>query len=276
MSDEALQRRLKPSLHHADIFFCQMTRLRSGQVCAAFVPLPGDDGESWIITRIEKTLENGDYVVRDEQAVSREHEHYVVKPSHVTHFPTPNAKYQPNEQVLALWYNEEQREWSTTFYEATVIRIEDSKLIIKFTGSSVLVETDESKLARLPPDFNAEETPAPEEETHPEPIDAPRRIHFVRGEAPDSIPKHERITNEQLTEMMEPDIPIRRVVSIEGTPLLDMLEDADLFPQDAPHVMVSGSMRVQYQSGSKPIESGLVDGEKKVGRLTRVFKEWRV
>ena len=254
-----------------------MTRLRSGQVCAAYVQLPGEDGEDWIITRIEKTLPNGDYVVRDVDPDSKQNEHYVVKPNHVTHFPATNLKYQPGERVLALWYNEEVGEWSTMFYEATVVRSDDSKLVVEFTGTSVCVETDEKKLARLPPDFDSAPD-APEKETKAEAEDAPRRIHFVRGEEQNAIPRLERITNEQLTEMMEPNIPIKRVVSVEGTPLIDMLEDPELFPQDAPHVMVSGSMRIQHQARARPRarEAALLESEKKVGRLTRIFKEWRV
>ena len=78
------------------------------------------------------------------------------------------------------------------------------------------------------------------------------QIRFVRGEEQNAIPRLERITNEQLTEMMEPTIPMKRVVFVEGTPLIEMLEDPELFPQDVPHVMVTGSMRIQHQARARP------------------------
>ena len=260
-------------------------KLRSGQVCAAYVPLPDEEGNGWIITRIEKTLPNGDYVVRDEYSESKQFEQYVVKPYHITHFPATNTeKYREGEQVLALWYNEENNEWSTMFYEAKVVDTQNSKIKIQFNGSNIRVETDETKLARLPPDFDMQNGPKsdtkeeePKKESPPKGEEEmpPRRIYFTCGPIKETIPKVDRITDEQLTAMMEPNVPIKRLKSVEGTPLIDLLEEPELFPQEAPHVMVSGSMKIQYPVKAKQDESELLSGDKKVGRLTRIFNEWR-
>lgn len=255
-------------------------KLRTGQICAAFVPYQDEEKCDWIITRIEKSLPNGDYVVKDEYSETQQFKHYTVKPNEVTHFPAINSAYVPGEKVLALWYDKDSREWSTMFYEATVLEVEGpKKIIISFTGSPDLrVQTDDQRLAKFPSDteMQTEETETQEEcrEIQQELVNVNRRIIFTAGPVKDGPPEFRKYTDEELTRQMGPRRPVRRLNSVEGTPLIDLLNEPTLFPEVSPHVTVNGSLTLTeiLDNGETP---EIMKNEVRVGRLSRIMHEWR-
>jgi hypothetical protein len=256
--------------------------LRVGQVCAACVPDSETNGSAWIITRIERALPSGSYVVRDEYSQSTPFDSYTVPVNRITHFPAVNKVYTPGEKVLALWYDEEAREWSTMFYEATVIKTDGKGITIQFLGNAPLqVETDESRLTRFPVGFDLDESEAESVESEAQsPIEgmnevrAERRIFFTAGTQPGGRPEWVPITDSDLSSVLGPETPVRRLQSIEGTPLVDLLNEPELFPEVHYHLAINGSLRVTLP-GPDERTPGLLNRDVPVGRLTRILYEWR-
>ena len=102
-----------------------------------------------------------------------------------------------------------------------------------------------------------------------------RRIKFMfhRPEVAER-PKVDYLTNEDFTRLAGPKQELERMHTIEGTPLLDYLEDPELFNQEnLLHVTGSGVISVaNVEKGDE--KSGLIEGRIPCGRLKRIFNEW--
>jgi hypothetical protein len=253
--------------------------LRPGQVCAACVPDAETNEPVWIITRIERRLASGSYVVRDEDSQSPTFDHYTVSPNLITHYPATDENYIPGEKVLALWYDDESKLWSTMFYEAIVISAEaKTKIVIEFPGSSVQVQTDSSKLTRFPAPVDAEDSPG--ESLEKSPTDkivectTAHKVVFTMGAARARTPEVDAITDDELTAMLGDEAQIRRLRSFEGTPLIDLLSEPGLFPPVAPHIAINGTIVVTPVGQSDDVPA-LMDPSIGVGRLTKILHDWR-
>lgn len=239
--------------------------LKEGQICAACVPYNQSKSE-WIIARIEKILPDGTFQVRDEDADSTHEERYTVKPSKITQFPSPNTNYQPDDHVLALWYDETNKLWSTMFYESIVKETKpDGKVLIEFIGSSLTVQIDTSRLARFPPvdTINSED-----ESTQ-------RRVIFTSSPLEMQAISVQKLVNEDFDKLLKPNIPIRRLKSVEGTPLLEFLNDPVLFPDVNPHITTCGSLSLPNARRAPDKESGLMNPSVHVGRISKILYQWR-
>ncbi|KAK8896343.1 hypothetical protein M9Y10_014241 [Tritrichomonas musculus] len=242
-----------------------MMDLKEGQICAACVPYNQSKPE-WIITRIEKILPDGNYLVRDEDADATHDERYTVKPSKITQFPSLDTNYQPDDHVLALWYDEPNNVWSTMFYEAIVKEAKpDGKVLIEFIGYSLTVQIDNSKIARFPrvdnPNIDDESTE--------------RRVIFTSSPLQMQAINVQKLTNEDFDKLLKPNVPIRRLKSVKGTPLLDFLNDPDLFPEVNPHITTCGSLSLPNAIRAPDKESGLLNPNAHVGRISKILYEWR-
>ena len=308
--------------------------LAPGQVCAACVPYL--NGNAWILTRIEKRLPSGDYIVCDEYDESQQNLRYTVPANHITEFPSSKSDYVAGEKILSLWYDEEGREWSTMFYEANVISdSSDGKVMIEFVGSTMAIKVDVSKLSRFPDDFdmrtekqddNNDEAakPAPTDEsresedskksseehntvndstshtklrkkkdkiekkkevitknenTEPEvsQVNMKRRIYFLNNNKTKNEKLEERtnMTDEDFSPLLPKNNYIRRLHSKEGTPLLDLLNDDDLFPQSSVHITVNGKLTVPNYCPKENYQCGLFQNDVSIGRLSRIIHQWR-
>ncbi|OHT07321.1 hypothetical protein TRFO_24591 [Tritrichomonas foetus] len=102
-----------------------------------------------------------------------------------------------------------------------------------------------------------------------------RRIYFMfhKPEVAER-PKLEYLTNEDFTRLAGPRQDPVRMKTIEGTPLLDSLEDPELFNQECLlHVTGSGEISISdIESGDR--KSGIVAGQVPCGRLSKILNEW--
>lgn len=243
-----------------------MVELEEGQICAACVPY-NQSKQEWIIAKIEKILPDGDFEIRDEYADSAHDERYTVKPNKITQFPSKNTDYKPNDPVLALWYEKAQNMWSTMFYEATVKeKISDQSVLIEFDGSSLIVQIDVSKLAKFPQSVNYQDQNG----------EPPRRhIEFTSNPIETQTVNFKRITNEDFDRLMPPNIPIKRLHSVEGTPLLNFLNDTNLFTDVNPHITTCGSLSIPNARRAIDRDSALMNPDVHVGRISRILYEWQ-
>lgn len=239
--------------------------LKEGQICAACVPYNQSKPE-WIIAKIEKILPDGTYRVRDEDADSTHDEHYTVKPSKITQFPSLDTNYQPDDHVLALWYDESNNLWSTMFYESIVKEVKpDGKVLIEFIGSSLTVQIDNSKIARFP---RVDIINGEDESTE-------RRVIFTSSPLEKQAINVQKLTDADFDKLLKPNTPIRRLKSIEGTPLLDFLNDPILFPDVNPHITTCGSLSLPNARRAPDKESGLMNPKVHVGRISKILYQWR-
>jgi hypothetical protein len=258
-------------------------KLRVGQVCAACVPDSETNGTAWIITRIERALPSGSYVLRDEYSQNPPSDQYTVPANRITHFPAVNKIYTASEKVLALWYDEEAHEWSTMFYEATVIKTEGKRITIQFLGNAPLqVETDESRLTRFPVGFDgdaqgqeiAEASPPQSPTDPPREVKVQRRVLFTAGASGAGIAEFVPISDSDLSQALRPHVPVERLRSVEGTPLIDLLNDPGLFMDPHFHCTMNGSLRVTLPAGNGKTPA-LLNRDAYVGRLSRILHDWR-
>jgi hypothetical protein len=251
-----------------------------GDVCAACVPWSKSEKPSWLVTRIESISPDGSYRVRDEYPESDDAEIWDVQTTEIATFPAKPSQIQSGSKVLALWYDEDSNEWSTMFYEATVLEATGTNILIEFVGSSLPVQTDVSKLALLPEEIEIdqmapEEPPIEQTATSVEEPEVQKKLIFSLAPVATSDSHFEPISDEELSKLLPPVTPPRRVQSIEGTPLIDMLNDSDLFPADGFHITVNGSLVVTNIADNEDVECGLMNPNIKVGRLTQILHEWR-
>ena len=275
-------------------------KLRVGQTCAACVKYANEDKYSWIITKVERKLSGGKYVVRDESDPQEGFETYTVESNRIAPFPAPADDYQVGDRVLALWKDEEENEWTTMFFEARVVAIKsDKKLTIVYKGGEKF-DLGENKVTRLPPDFDldSEETGNEEEQSkeaseeekveekpeqeevkpkmspHTEALERRRVQLMFNKPAPVEKRQIEGLTNDDFTSLAGP-IHEPEVMRTEpGTPLLDSLCDPELFDQEqVAHVTGSGVVSIPERK-SAPSHSVLLQGGVKCGRIGLILNEW--
>ena len=102
-----------------------------------------------------------------------------------------------------------------------------------------------------------------------------RRIFFMfnKPEVAER-PKLEYLTNDDFTRLAGPKQEIVRMHTEEGTPLLDSLEDPELFNQEnLLHVTGSGAITISNLDDSNA-KSGIVSGSVQCGRLSKIINEW--
>lgn len=280
-------------------------KIKNGQTCAAFVNYSGKS-YSWIVSKFEKKQPNNKCIVRDDYCEDQNFERYVVDQTCVIPFPQPNETYKPGEQIIALWYDATDNEWSTMFYEAEVVEvISQHSLLVKYTGSQTNIEIDSQKVSKYPERFNQpqeEENDDKKEETsetaddstkeqsesteqpkdqfqlpkhHESPQEA-RRLNLMldNKSAPKEKPEFKSITDDDFSKLAGPLPEPKKMKTVKGTPLLDCLADEVLFPKQAPHITGNGLLR---RKGIKPRPnpSGLLEGPSECGRLNKIIHEWR-
>lgn len=102
-----------------------------------------------------------------------------------------------------------------------------------------------------------------------------RRVKFMFNK-PKVVerPQFKCLTNEDFTELAGPKQELVRMDTKEGTPLLDFLQDSELFNQEnLLHVTGSGVISVaNVERGNE--KSGLAEGRVPCGRLKRIINEW--
>ncbi|KAH0791462.1 haloacid dehalogenase-like hydrolase family protein [Histomonas meleagridis] len=287
------------------------TGVHMRQLCAAYVPY--QDGNAWILTRIESILPTGEFVVCDEYDESQENKKYTVSKDHVTQSPSTLGKYNPGEKVLALWYDDEEKEWSTMFYDAVVIEtISNNQVLIQFNGLPTTVQIEESKLARYPDHFeikteenqqtqlqpqrqhsqqetsikehteeqNEKKTNIKSEESKEDPEQeqtqpAPKRRIYFTQTLPDQNSDQMVFDDEAFERLLPKNKEIRRLHSKEGTPLIDLLNDPILFPQYSAHLVINGKLTVPEYCPEKNNTNGVLQENIHVGRLSRILHQWR-
>ena len=85
-----------------------------------------------------------------------------------------------------------------------------------------------------------------------------------------------KITNEDFDKLMpNPPAPIRRLQSIEATPLLDFLNDHKLFNDVNPHITTCGSLSIPNARRAPNRESALMNPDVHVGRISRILYQWQ-
>ena len=269
----------------------------------------------WIVSRFEKKQGSGNYIVRDDESETTEYERYVVPSTNVIPFPMPNEKYEPGEQILALWYDENSQMWSTMFYQATVVEVKpDHQLVIKYKSSQGTpnIIIDDSKVSKYPEGFNLQsieeseqsddekgkhsQGPSSEHSTKTEkqagdnsgkeskeeskpkiPPQEEARIRFMADQKPSQKekPDFKPLTDEDFNALAGPRAKPNRMHTVKGTPLLDFLEDEQLFPKSAPHITGSGILRRKNIPEAPEHPSALMNGPVQCGRINKVLHEWR-
>ena len=127
------------------------------------------------------------------------------------------------------------------------------------------VQIDTSKLARFPKDnsiISEDESTA-------------RRVIFTSSPLEMQAINVQKLVNEDFDKLLKPNVPIRRLKSVKGTPLLDFLNDPDLFPEVNPHITTCGSLSLPNAIRAPDKESGLLNPNAHVGRISKILYEWR-
>eukprot|EP00741_Cyanophora_paradoxa_P021490 tig00021357_g20746.t1 len=130
--------------------------IRSGAKVAACVPYNAKNPRKleWIMAVVSKVTKDG-YIVQDMFPENRKQSTWQVPPNKVVEFPDLNPKFVAGDRVLALWYLPDVEEWSSMFYEATVVETpRDPKAVqvnVRFRGDDrpSLIQMD--KVVHMPP-----------------------------------------------------------------------------------------------------------------------------
>ena len=272
-------------------------RFRPGSQCAAYVSndLTKPNEKQWIVTRIEKILPDNCFYVRDEVANGNELSLFTVTKDEITQYPDLNSPYNEGENILALWLNNETRTWSTVFYDAIVKEPpRDGKIMIQFSSGSSdqspIIETELSKVAHKPDTSNLESISAsysgtlfPQSPNSNDPqlndqleneeqgLMFVYRLYQKKSEPPTPPAK---IDNDFFKKLAGPYEEPKRVKSTYGTPLLNILEDPDLFPKESPHFFPNGVVSVEVTPPEvKPAFSS--NEIRSCGRLSHIFQSFQ-
>ena len=283
-------------------------KIKAGQTCASCVMYADTKDYQWIVSRFEKKQGNGNYIVRDEFSETSEFDRYVVSSTNIIPFPLVGEKYQPGEHILALWFNEDTKTWSTMFYPATVVEVKPThQLLIKYKSSqgapNILI--DYNKVSKYPEGFNLKSdedsdvddskqssNASQEQDYDSKGSDGSRkdgsdnrkispqeeaRIRFMTDQKPTQKEKLDftPLTDEDFNELAGPRPPNNTITAVKGTPLLDFLQDELLFPQTAPHITGSGVLRRKNIEPKNPEKSALLRGPVQCGRINKILYEWK-
>lgn len=335
------------SKHKADKGYCA--------ACVYYQNGTDEPSYQWIKSKIVSQKGNK-YIVLDEEAEDKQKKKYTVESCRISPFPNVDQEYKIGEKVIALWFDDESGEWSTMFYLAKVVEPSSNGIVkLQYQETDSPREVDETKICKIPTDFDladssdqeeeeqveAEEkkesettevkeetedkvevevkeeappTPPPqkspspsppppppasktpqhssqtntEDETadvvtpppeprHPVQIEEQRRLHlfFNKPEQTERQPL-KILDDEDFTNLAGPEKKIERMHTLPGTPLLNCLEDPELFTQErSTHMTGSGTLAIDRTIETN-IESALLSGQVHCGRLGRILNEWRV
>jgi len=133
--------------------------LPRGQTVAAQVPYTKRKQE-WIIASVVSwNEETNSYVVKDEFPENKKLKSWTIPQHKVIRFPRTNESWEQiatGDKVLSLWYMPDTAEWSSMFYEATIVNIEEGqayfqgKVHLRFNGDNEVYDIDATKLVKKP------------------------------------------------------------------------------------------------------------------------------
>jgi len=133
--------------------------LPRGQTVAAQVPYTKRK-QAWIIASVVSwSEETSAYVVKYEFPENKKLKSWTIPQHKVIRFPRTNESWEQisvGDKVLSLWYMPDTAEWSSMFYEATIVNIEEGqayfqgKVHLRFNGDSEVYDIDSTKLVKKP------------------------------------------------------------------------------------------------------------------------------
>ncbi|KAL6053071.1 hypothetical protein QOT17_018193 [Balamuthia mandrillaris] len=128
--------------------------LTKGQRVAAQVPYTKRKQE-WIVASVVSwNRDDKTYVVKDEYPENRKLKSWTIPKHKVIRFPRQEKEgIAVGDRVLSLWYLPETDEWSSMFYEATIVNIDGSekgKVFLKFNGDDEIYAIDTTKFVKKP------------------------------------------------------------------------------------------------------------------------------
>lgn len=109
-------------------------------------------------------------------------------------------------------------------------------------------------------------------------VNMQRRVYFVSSDAAqrdECAAAPAGIADSDFCALLPRSNQIRRLHSREGTPLLDLLNDGELFPQSSFHLTVNGKLSVPNYAPRSDCQCGLSRSDAGVGRLSRILHQWR-
>ena len=252
-------------------------KLVSGQTCASCLYYPDCEAYAWVITRVEKKLGKGRYLVRDEFADDPKFDRYEVESNRITPFPYTNDKTKVGDHILAVWHDPQTNEYSTMLFEAIVEKTpQNNKITIRYKDSPATVTLDINLTTRFPYGFdldtdvqdNGKPRSTPEELQSPQ---EKRRMKFAKTGVID--PPTPTITDDDITRLGGPRLPFHVEEAHFGTPLLDFLSNPQFFSADSPHLATNGIIVAEKPKDTQRV-SGLISGQLTNGRLAHIFNLW--
>jgi hypothetical protein len=127
--------------------------LPRGQTVAAQVPYTKRKQE-WIVASVVSWNEDEmTYVVKDEFPENKKMKSWTIPHHKVIRFPRDlRDPLMPGDRVLSLWYIPDTEEWSSMFYEATIVNTDDmektSTIWLRFNGDDEVYEIDSMKIVK--------------------------------------------------------------------------------------------------------------------------------
>jgi hypothetical protein len=127
--------------------------LPRGQTVAAQVPYTKRKQE-WIVASVVSWNEDElTYVVKDEFPENKKMKSWTIPHHKVIRFPRDlRDPLMPGDRVLSLWYIPDTEEWSSMFYEATVVNTDElektSTIWLRFNGDDEVYEIDSMKIVK--------------------------------------------------------------------------------------------------------------------------------
>jgi len=124
--------------------------LPRGQTVAAQVPY-NKRKQEWIVASVVSWNEDEmTYVVKDEFPENKKIQSWTIPHHKVIRFPRDiDDPVIPGDRVLALWYIPDTEEWSSMFYEATIVYADEARVRLRFTGDDEVYEIDSMKIVKV-------------------------------------------------------------------------------------------------------------------------------
>jgi len=125
--------------------------LEVNSTVAACVPYGTKGREEWIIAAVDgyDAFQNK-YKVCDLYPESKKQATWILEPHKLTRFPNPTAKFVAGDKVLSLWFIEDLNEWSSMFYDATVVQAEKNLVKVRFRGENTVSKIALDKVVKKP------------------------------------------------------------------------------------------------------------------------------